>query len=230
MCTQNEVPGFRIVMSANGKQYEVHTNQDGTSVAPEQALEAPGPAEKAAIKQLATNLGISEKDVKVASSAVVEWPDSCLGTALQGVMCSQVVTPGFLFVLEAGGRQYEYHTSENAGRIMPGSLAMDWKQQGGIAGLCENLTVFLSGEVYGMDCKAGGDGRMAILTASQRTQLSSWLDQFGMAAIDLSDPKGMADGMSRSANMYGTGGKKPTQLDQHAMFDFGQKLYRSMYP
>ncbi|MGE5223519.1 MAG: hypothetical protein ACM3PY_13870 [Omnitrophica WOR_2 bacterium] len=32
MCTQQIVDGFRIILSANGKQYEYHTNQDGTSV------------------------------------------------------------------------------------------------------------------------------------------------------------------------------------------------------
>jgi hypothetical protein len=32
LCTRGPVPGFRIVFSANGAQYEYHTNQDGSSV------------------------------------------------------------------------------------------------------------------------------------------------------------------------------------------------------
>ncbi len=230
LCTQLVVPGFRIILSANGKQYEVHTNQDGTSIAPQEALEVPGAAQQVAIKQLASNLGISETDVKLVSTAVVEWPDSCLGTALQGVMCAQMVTPGFLFVLEAGGRQYEYHTSQDASQIMPGSLAMNWNQKGGVAGLCENLTIFLSGEVYGMDCKTGGDGRMAVLTAAQRDQLAAWVDQFGSISVDLSDPKGMTDGMTRTVDVNGAGSKQPSEKDQHAIFDFGQQIYHSLYP
>ncbi len=230
LCTQLVVPGFKIILSANGKQYEIHTNQDGTSVAPQEALEASGPAQQVAIKQLASNLGISENDVKLVSSTIVEWPDSCLGTALPGVLCAQVVTPGFLFVLEASGRQYEYHTSQDAGQIMPGSLALDWNQKGGVAGLCENLTIFLSGEIYGTDCKAGGDSRMAVLTVAQRTQLTAWVDQFGTIAVDLSDPKGMTDGMTRTVNVNGTGSKQPTEKEQHAIFDFGQQIYHSLYP
>jgi hypothetical protein len=31
MCTQNLVPGFRVLVTGGGKQYEIHTNQDGTS-------------------------------------------------------------------------------------------------------------------------------------------------------------------------------------------------------
>lgn len=32
LCTQNVVPGFRILFSVNGQKYEYHTNQDGTSL------------------------------------------------------------------------------------------------------------------------------------------------------------------------------------------------------
>jgi len=32
LCTQGLVPGYRIILSAGGQEYEYHTNQDGTSV------------------------------------------------------------------------------------------------------------------------------------------------------------------------------------------------------
>ncbi len=32
LCTQGKVPGFRIILSAGGRQYEYHTNQNGRSV------------------------------------------------------------------------------------------------------------------------------------------------------------------------------------------------------
>ena len=230
LCTLNQVPGFRIVLGAGGKQYELHTNQDGSVIAPEQAIEAPGPAQEAATKQLATNLGIPESDVKLTSNTVIEWPDSCLGVSQQGVMCAQIITPGYLIVLQAGGRQYEYHTNQDASMIVPGSLAMNWSQKGGVAGLCENLDIYLSGEVYGLDCKVGGDGRTAVLTAAQRTQLYAWVDKLGTTAIDLSDPKGVADGMTRQSNLLGTGGQKATSAQEHDIFQFGQTLYHNMYP
>ncbi len=230
LCTMNQVPGFRIILSAGGTQYEVHTNQDGSVVAPEQPLQASTPAEQGAIKQLATNLGIPESDVKVVSTAIVEWPDSCLGVQQQGIMCAQIVTPGYLFVLEANGRQYEYHTGQDASMIMPGSLGMNWQQEGGIAGLCENLTVYLSGEVDAVDCGAGGDTRNGVLTDAQRNQLYEWVDKFSNTTIDLSDPKGVADAMTRTADLLGTGQQTASKADQRAMYDFGQSLYHSLYP
>jgi hypothetical protein len=228
MCTMNQVPGFRIVLSAKGSQYEVHTNQDGSVVAPEQPLQAPGPAEIAAIHQLANNLGIADGDVKLMSAAIVEWPDSCLGVAQQGVMCAQIVTPGFLFTLEAGGRQYEYHTNQDGSMIMPGSLALNWKEQGGLAGLCEQLTAYLSGELYAVDCHTG-DGRVGVLKAAERTQLYSWMDKYSNDSINLSDPQGAADAMSRTAELFGTGQQPPRKGDELAIFNFGQALYRTLY-
>ncbi len=230
MCTQNMVPGFRIVLSVNDKQYELHTNLDGSVIVPaDTALLAPGPAQDAAIKQLATNLGVPMSDVKLVSSSAVEWPDSCLGVALEGVMCAQIVTAGYLIVLEAGGRQYEYHTNQDASAIMPATLAMDWKQQGGLAGICQSVTVYLSGEIYGMNCGPNGDGRMAVLSATQRTQLYTWIDQFANTTIDLSDPKGAADAMSRTADLMGKGPQVPSSDGERAIFDFGQKLFAQMY-
>ncbi len=42
-----------------------------------------------------------------------EWPDSSLGCPQPGMMYSQVVTPGYLIVLSADGKQYEYHAGRN---------------------------------------------------------------------------------------------------------------------
>ena len=39
----------------------------------------------------------------------VEWRDSSLGCPEPGKAYLQVITPGYLFVLEAGGKTYEYH-------------------------------------------------------------------------------------------------------------------------
>jgi hypothetical protein len=229
MCTMNQVPGFRITLEANHVAYEVHTNRDGSIVAPEQPAPAPTAAEKVAVHQLASNLGIADSAVKVVSTAMVEWPDSCLGVAQQGVMCAQMVTPGYLVTLEADGRQYDYHTNGDASEVMPGSLAMDWAQNGGIAGLCQNVTVYLSGEIYGQDCHPGGDSRMGVLTAAQRTQLYAWYDKLANTTIDLSDPKGAADAMTRTADLFSSGPQPATDADKKAIFDFGQSLYHSLY-
>ena len=53
------------------------------------------PAQRLAISKLAENLGLTPDKIKLVSTEAVDWPDSCLGVSTEGIMCSQVVTPGF---------------------------------------------------------------------------------------------------------------------------------------
>jgi hypothetical protein len=59
---------------------------------------------------LADKLGIPLSQITVVSVTPVEWPDSCLGVSTPGIMCAQIITSGYLIVLEADGVQYNYHT------------------------------------------------------------------------------------------------------------------------
>ncbi len=47
----------------------------------------------------------------MVSVEAVDWPDGCLGVQTPGVMCTMVITPGYRVILEADGKQYEYHTN-----------------------------------------------------------------------------------------------------------------------
>jgi hypothetical protein len=232
MCTQAEIPGFKIVLDASGKKYEFHTNQDGTVIQLVEGAENAGAAEQMVIKQLAANLGIAEKDISVVSSEVVEFNDGCLGISMPDVMCAQVVTPGRIVVLEANGIQYEYHTSANGSRVQPATLALVWKRQGGIAGFCDTLTVFLSGEVYATRCKPQDDGRMGtfaeLLSANEQAKFTDWMTTFAMANLDASDPKNVADRMMVTLDIFGTGTKPPTQAEQQELFQFAQDLFQKL--
>ena len=67
----------------------------------------------AAIEDLAGQSGISAADeITMLSVEPVEWRDASLGCPQEGMMYAQVITPGFLVMLQAGGEQYEYHTNQ----------------------------------------------------------------------------------------------------------------------
>ncbi|MBX2998921.1 MAG: hypothetical protein KF893_10460 [Caldilineaceae bacterium] len=57
--------------------------------------------------------GISADDITVVSVEAVEWPDGSLGCPQPGMMYGQVVTPGYLIILEAAGESYPFHTGRN---------------------------------------------------------------------------------------------------------------------
>jgi hypothetical protein len=232
MCTQAEVPGYKIILEANGQKYEFHTNQDGSVILLAEGAQASTAVEEVVIKQLAANLGLKESDISVISSTTIKFSDACLGVAMEGVVCAQVVTPGYIIVLEANGVQYEYHTNADGSHIQPATLAMVWKREGGIAGFCDTLIVFRSGEVYSNQCKPQPDGRMGtfanLLSSDQKKQFMDWMAQFGQASLDASDPQGVADRMVVTLNLFGSGKKQLTKSDQEALFEFAQNLYQKL--
>lgn len=191
-----------------------------------------GPVEEAVIKQLAENLGLEEDDITVVGSETTEFGDACLGVTMEGVMCAQVVTPGYIIVLKANGIQYEYHTSEDGSRVQPASLALVWKREGGIAGFCDTLTVFRSGEVFASKCGSQAEGTMGtfatLMTASEAQQFQSWITEFEETQLDASDPRGVADRMVVTVDVFGVGSATPTESEQQDMFNFAQDLYQKL--
>jgi hypothetical protein len=232
LCTQAQVEGFKIILEANGNKYEFHTNQDGSVVALVEGAQEASSVEQQVIKQLAANLGLQESDISVVSNSEVEFPDSCMGVAMEGVMCAQMVTPGHIVVLEANGVQYEYHASADGSRVQPASFALVWKREGGIAGFCDTLTVFLSGEIYGNSCKGQPEGKMDtmshLLSAAEQQQFAKWIANFGQVNVDASDPKGVSDRMTMTLDFTGTGSEQPTESEKKALLEFAQKMYQKL--
>ena len=61
-------------------------------------------------QDLAKRLGVPAYRLRVDSVTSVAWPTSALGCPRPGLLYSQLVTPGYRIVLEAGGQTYEYHS------------------------------------------------------------------------------------------------------------------------
>ena len=66
----------------------------------------------AAIEDLTEQSGTPADEIAIVSVEPVEWSDASLGCPQEGMMYAQVITPGFLIILEAGGQQYEYHANQ----------------------------------------------------------------------------------------------------------------------
>lgn len=191
-----------------------------------------GPGEQTVVKQLATSLGLEVSEISVLSSEEVEFGNACLDVAMEGIMCAQVITPGRIIVLEAEGLQYAYHTTEDGSRVQPATLALVWKREGGIAGFCDLLTVFRSGEVFASRCKSEADGKMStlatLLSAQERRQFQEWMRELGEAELDASDPRGVSDRMEVTLKIVGHGEEPPTTAQQEDLFEFAQDLYQKV--
>lgn len=232
MCIRGPIPGFRIVLEANGTRYELHTNQNGSVVTPTNGTPAqpPDAPVAAATKALATAQGVTPADVKLVSAQLIEWPDGCLGIALPGVACSQIVTTGYLIVLEVNGQQYEYHTNQDGSAVRPGNLALTWQRIGGVGGFCDALAVYRSGEIHAAWCKpasGAADSRLAALGQAQQALLQGWLSNFGAVSINQTDTTGV-DGMSLTLTLLGSGNNQPSPAEQKAMLDWAQSVLATL--
>lgn len=72
---------------------------------------------EAVMADLAQQRSLPADEISVVSVEPQQWSDASLGCPQEGFMYAQVVTPGYLIILEAGGQQYAYHT-DRAGNFV----------------------------------------------------------------------------------------------------------------
>jgi hypothetical protein len=191
-----------------------------------------GSLEDVVIHLLSENLGLDEGKIAVKSRQEIEFTNSCLDIAFPDTACAEVITPGRIFILEADGIQYEYRTTDTGDLIHPATLALIWTREGGIAGFCDRLVVYLSGEVYASNCRSQPtetSGTFAgLLTAAQQKQFRAWYLKFGETTLDVSDPAGVSDQMTNTLEFFGRGTGKPGKADQQALFDWALALFQKL--
>ena len=129
-------PGDKLAMLLNGRRKEFRIT--GIVLSPEIIFEArPGaslPDNRTygtfwmPYKEVATafdlygafnylTLKLAPGAVQVISVDATDWSDTSLGCPQPGMFYAQVITPGYLIVLAAGGRQFEYHANKR-GRVV----------------------------------------------------------------------------------------------------------------
>lgn len=62
--------------------------------------------------------GVAPSDIKIVSSEPIQWPDSSLGCGEAGKTYAQMIVPGYKVLLEAKGKQFEYHTNSDGSNIV----------------------------------------------------------------------------------------------------------------
>lgn len=299
-------------------------------------------AEAAAREALAALTGYTPEEIVTQSIVEAGWPDACLGVSQEGVMCAQVITPGYAFFFAVAGQTYEVRTDQSGGVVqiptaspeggasedsvlvtleydarlagcqrvvitaqdiaagecgaeptlrplsedfitdnlafflttyapfsaetMGGYLVFNgqgtteatpaeqrmlagWarasgllatagdeggaarvplmlRREGGLAGVCEDVTIWASGEVSittctGENLTATPDSR---LNSAQLETLYSWVDTYTDAVADL-DEDVPVDGLANHLVFNGLGDVLPGQAEQEAMLAFVDEVY-----
>ena len=55
--------------------------------------------------------------IKVISSEVAEWPNSCLGLPVETEMCAEMLVPGYKVTLDADGEMMIFRTNKDGSSI-----------------------------------------------------------------------------------------------------------------
>jgi hypothetical protein len=55
------------------------------------------------------NLQLSQIEVVLVEE--VDWPNGCLGVEVPGILCNDVITPGYRIVLQVNGQTVELHST-----------------------------------------------------------------------------------------------------------------------
>jgi hypothetical protein len=84
-----------------------------TSSAPTPANAAMQSLIEKAKEDLAQRLSISPAQINLVELTEVEWSDSGLGCPQPGMDYLQVITPGYLILLEVNAQNYEYHSNRD---------------------------------------------------------------------------------------------------------------------
>ena len=114
-----------------------------------------------------------------------------------------------------------FETSQSGQADVSRSRAFTWHREGGIAGFCDEVTVYLTGLLTTSDCK--GFHAQSYLTASQLEQLYGWVYKLGDFDYDDSNAP-LADGMQLTLSLDGTGQGEPDEQTIRDMIDFAATL------
>ena len=188
------------------------------------------PAQLKALQALAEALGIPVSEIQVISVEAVDWPNGCLGIQPMGVLCTMNIVPGFRVILEANGSLYDYHTNQDGSQLAQANRTLVWEREGGFAGFCDKLVVFLPNDVFGSSCKMDGGAQnslTSVASESELAQLDQWLTNYGEVKVTVQDPA-TADAMKVSLVFNGQGQGQPDAAAQQAMIDWAQNLYNNL--
>lgn len=180
------------------------------------------------VRVLAEETGLALEEITLLDSEQVEWTDGCFEAPQPGEVCTQVITPGFRISLDTPQGVYEIRTdaSGEAYRILPPGegpvvpTAIVWERLGGIAGICQRLTITFEGQYVLTDCANDHTLNTGQLPTDSWNQLSQWLESYGNFEFQSQIPEGSADMFADEYLFNGRGEQIPGNEGQQEINEF----------
>jgi hypothetical protein len=242
MCAQVVTPGYRVVLEGNGVQYEYHTDENGSNVIPAD-VPAGGAGQSLLIwtqtmdgKCLSASIGMEEVlygpcDGQKAGAPLMEFRKAELTRLVEKYASFDAETVVGKLTFTGQGQITATPIQQRAiaewallvdQEAEPGRdpstqrLALAWHREGGIAGFCDDVTIYLTGFAYVTSCKGSQVTNLGsyLLTSYQLHYLYSLLADYQRFDDEQKD-NASADSMTTRMIFEGTGSREtdPTVKD-----------------
>lgn len=245
-CLQVITPGYRVTLTVDAAEYVYHTDAQGSSVrrggkptvsfGGEQAVPLlvwTSPAcEVLTVNSDALFFGSCNGELRIPEyptgellSIARQWAETFASfeaetpagkVVFSGIGANIATEAEQRMMAEWARLNFEAAQSGRTGAAW--GLALAWHREGGIAGFCDDVTVYLNGMYFASSCKGDGLSYNGWLTASQLELVYAWVDTYAPIDDNQSDPA-VADAMTVTLTLPGTG---TTQADEATIQAIGE--------
>lgn len=252
LCAQVITPGYRVILEAEGRTYEYHTNADGTSIrlaeGPEASIQDPlihfeTQADGCTTAQIGTTgvafgpcggvqmmgqLVVPERGDQLAYLVSTFAPFTAktdVGTVDFYGRGTTEPTPAQQRMIGEWSR-YVVLEAQSGRSGASWGLAFAWHREGGIAGFCEDVTAYVTGQLYVTSCRGQEPQTIEArwLTADELEQIYAWQDRYAPFETVQSDDA-QADSMTVRLVFSAHGDTFPDEAEQQAILDFAANLF-----
>lgn len=252
MCTMMVTPGYKVILEVGGQQYEYHTNQDGSVVLAASAR-MPQTSDKVLVWEQTENGACSRAEIGPKGVAYGTCQGSLTQGTLEPARAEQLTYllatyQAFFQGTKAGTVQFNGQGQQTPTEAEMRSIgewsklvfmeaqgqrggaawgsAMAWHQEGGIAGLCNDIVIYMNGWAMPSSCKAGrAQGlNQYRLSASELAQMYAWVDQYKNFEYGQKDPA-VADAMKVTLIFTGQGANLPSDTEKVNIAGFAAKIF-----
>lgn len=254
MCAQVITPGYLVIVAVDGQQYEVHTNSDGSFMQLASAPEAnvgdvliswqqtfdicqaaqfgrDGVAYGPCMGVMMSGKLSSEREAElgdfIATYASFEAETAAGSVTLNGLGSTEASPAEQRMIAEWASIVTQEAAAGRGGASW--GLAFAWHREGGIAGFCDELTAYVTGQLYATSCQGetAEDLGARRMSAEELAQLYAWVDEYAPFEF-IQDDGDVADAMKVTLAFSGRGNTEADEATQQAIVAFAQELYGTL--
>jgi hypothetical protein len=244
-CAMQIVPGYKVVLEVHDQQYAYHASEDGSSLvavpfmiltwkAGDQCQTADlnydegiryGPCNGA---MTTASFADSSQLLDLAGFSAKFGPfsaETSVGSLTFFGTGTEATTPVEQRMMSEWARVAAEEAAGAAAGTARG-MAISWHREGGVAGYCSDLVVYVTGKVVATSCKGAQPQELGqyFLDAEQLQQLYEWTDTLKPFEMEQTD-NATADALTIRVVFYGNGAQEASAADQQAIESFAADLF-----